>query len=189
MSTITINPYTPAWGFNPATMAQAGIIRGFHIPTRFPRAKMEVPVTLVLENENPGESDPEKKQGEEFTLPLEPLVSISGKNNLICRNIAFNDKKMHGTVKEKWSTDDWDITIAGILIADENHQLEDYLNGLRKYTEANRNIKIICPYLNKGYGITRIVIESYDFPFTKGADYQTYTLKCKSDDSEINLLI
>ena len=183
MSTITINPYTPAWGYNPATMAQAGmlrLLRSHNIPVDIPYDNKIVPVSLQL---------PEIGESSRFTLPLDPLVSVSGKNNIACRNIACNDGSIHGTVKEKWNRDDWDITIAGLMIADQYRSLNDNIQLLRTYIEYNKAIEIVCEYLNVGYEILYVVIESFDFPFTKGEDYQTYTLKCKSDDSNINLLI
>ena len=179
MSTITINPYTPAWGFNPATMAQAGmlrLLRSHNIPVDIPYDNKIVPVRL-------------KNSKSKFELPLDPLVSISGKNNIVCRNVAHNDGSIHGTIKEKWNRDDWDITIAGLLISDRDLTVDQYITVLRGFIEADENVEIICPYINDSYNITRVVIESFDFPFTKGEDYQTYTLKCKSDDSNINLLI
>ena len=75
------------------------------------------------------------------------------------------------------------------MIADQYRSLNDHIQLLRTYMEYNKAIEIICEYLNVGYEILYVVIESFDFPFTKGEDYQTYTLKCKSDDSNINLLI
>ena len=92
MSTITINPYTPAWGYNPATMAQAGmlrLLRSHNIPVDIPYDNKIVPVRL-------------KNSKSKFELPLDPLVSISGKNNIVCRNVAHNDGSIHGTIKEKW---------------------------------------------------------------------------------------
>lgn len=173
------NPFTPALGVNPLTMAQYGAAKVLSLrPVTMPYDKMIVPVTLKLETEKEG-----------FTFPLDPLVSVSGKNSIVCRNIAHYDGSIRGTVKEKWNNDDWNITISGLLISDENFSMEDYMLRLRRYIEADGNVQIICPYINDGYDITRIVIESYDFPFTKGEKNQTFTLKCKSDNERINLLI
>ncbi len=179
MATFNLIPHTPALGVNPKTMAQYGAAQVLNIRTvEMPYDKMVVPVTFKLDSDSEG-----------FTFPLDPLVSISGKNSIVCRNIARYDNMIRGTIKEKWNTNDWEISIAGLLISDENHTVEDYLYKLRHYIEADTNIKLICPYIEKCYDITRIVIESYDFPFTKGEENQTFTLKCKSDDERINLLI
>ena len=175
--------FTPALGYNPYTMAQT--LPGFRqametmtSPIDIPYEQKRVPVTFLLPS-----------TGKIFTLPLDPLVSISGKNDLVCRNVARYDGEARGSIKEKWRTGDWNITIAGVLIAGEDTSLFQYIDRLRQYIEADENIKLICPYINDGYRIDRIVIESYDFPFTKGEENQTYTLKCKSDDERTNLLL
>jgi hypothetical protein len=162
-------------------MAQYGVKKALEAmlpPVAMPYQKMIVPVTLELPSTNEG-----------FTLPLDPLVSVSGKNDITCRNVARYDGEARGSIKEKWRTGDWNITIAGILIADQDTTIDQYVYRLRQFVEADENIKIICPYINDGYDITRIVIESYDFPFTKGEGNQTYTLNCKSDDVRTSLLL
>lgn len=176
-----IIPHTPALGVNPATMAQYGVGRAFGLlpaPSRTPDAEMVTPVTLRID-----------ARRLKITMPLEPLVSASGKNEITCRDVAASDGRTRGSIKEKWRTSDWNITIAGLLIADEHTTIKDYMHLLREFIEADENIEIICPLLNEGFGVTRVVIESYDFPFTKGEENQTYTLKCRSDDSNIKLLI
>ena len=175
--------FTPALGYNPLTMAQKcpGVKKALDTMNRpfdVSYDQKVVPVTLRLPS-----------KGKEFPLPLDPLVSVGGKNDIVCRNVARYDGEARGSVKEKWRTGDWDITIAGMLIAGQDTGIEQLVSRLRLYIEADENIEIICPYLREGYGITRIVIESYDFPFTKGEEYQTYTLKCKSDDVRTNLLL
>lgn len=175
--------YTPAFGYNPLTMAQRlpGIrqmTERISSPFDIPYEAKTTPVTLLLPSTN-----------KSFTLPLDPLVSINGKNDIACRNVARYDGMVRGTIKEKWRTGDWDITIAGLLIAGQDTSIEQLVDRLRQYIEADENIQIICPYINDSYRIDRIVIESYDFPFTKGENNQSYTLKCKSDDERTSLLI
>ena len=41
--------------------------------------------------------------------------------------------------------------------------------------------------LNNQFGITRLVVESFNFPATDGTDNQVFTFTCASDDS-YNLL-
>lgn len=175
--------FTPALGYNPLTMAQKApgvknVLERINRPFDIPYDNKIVPVTLLLPSTN-----------KSFTLPLDPLVSISGKNDIVCRNVARSDGEVRGSIKEKWRTSDWNITIAGVLIAGQDTSIDQLVDRLRQYIEADENIKIICPYINDGYRIDRIIIESYDFPFTKGEENQTYTLKCKSDDVRTNLLL
>src|SRR5690554_51238 len=49
-----------------------------------------------------------------FQMPYEPLISVSGKNNIVKRSIAKSDGFV-GTVKEHWSQGDYEITITGAL--------------------------------------------------------------------------
>jgi hypothetical protein len=54
---------------------------------------------------------------------------------------------------------------------------------LREYLEAAESVHIVCDLLNNVFEITRIAIESYDFPFTKGIENQAFTIKAYSDDN------
>ncbi|MDR0206041.1 MAG: DUF6046 domain-containing protein [Bacteroidales bacterium] len=131
-----------------------------------------VPVKLRLnsESENAG-----------FQLPLDPLISISGKNIIRRRYVAKS--KMRGSIKETWSQDDYEITIAGLLQNEEQGCLNDDIITLREYLESAESIHIICDLLNNVFDIRRIAIESYDFPFTKSVENQAFTIKAYSDDN------
>jgi len=127
--------------------------------------------------------------GEKFTFPVDPLVSITTKNNVICKNVAKADNTLRGTIKEKWSMSDYEIKITGIFMSDVEGCVDDYIIKLRKFVEANESIKIICPYINDTYDITRIVITDLDMPFTQGEENQQFSISAKSDDERINLLV
>ena len=116
-----------------------------------------------------------------FQLPLDPLISISGKNIIRRRYVAKS--KMRGSIKETWSQDDYEITIAGLLQNEDQGYLNDDIFMLREYLEAAESVHIICDLLNNVFEITRIAIESYDFPFTKGIENQAFTIKAYSDDN------
>ena len=58
-----------------------------------------------------------------FQLPYEPLISVSGKNNIIKRDIA-KAPNFVGTVKEYWSQDDYEISITGTLLGE--NEIDDY---------------------------------------------------------------
>ena len=133
----------------------------------------QVPLKLRLDDE------PENDGG--FTLPLDPLVSINGRNIITRRYVSKSD--MRGSVKERWSQDDYEITIAGVLSADDDHDIEYYQRELRRYCEARTGIHITCDFLLATFGIRQIAIESYEFPFTKGVDNQAFSIKAYSDDA------
>lgn len=137
----------------------------------------QVPLTMWLRTET---------EDEGFKLPLDPLISLSGKNIIVRRNVSKSDNR--GSIKERWSQDDYEITITGILSSDENNDVQQYVDYLLGYCEAKNEIDIKCDLINNIFKINKIAIESYDFPFTKGVENQAFTIKAYSDDV-YNLLI
>lgn len=115
-----------------------------------------------------------------FTFPLEPLVSLSGKNILIRRNVAKASGK--GSVKERWSQDDYQVTIKGVITggdeskfpAAEFRRLCDILNAPEP-VEVDHEIMLI-------FGIKYLAFESFSFPHTKGLNNQNFELKAYSDE-------
>lgn len=119
-----------------------------------------------------------------FTLPLDPIVSISSSNLIVKREIAKST--ITGTVKEKWSNDDWKISVSGVLktMGDaDDEQVEYYIDRLRKLITSDEALVIECDVLNNVFDITRVVVESYSFPFTKGIENQSFMFSLLSDDS------
>jgi hypothetical protein len=133
-----------------------------------------IPMVFPLEIKKPDEHD-------FWLLPWEPLITIVGKNTIVKRNVA--KKKYRGSIKEYWSQDDYSVNIGGILMSADSDDIypKDDVRRLRGLCEAQAELEVISPLLNI-YDIFRIVVEDFDFPFTKGASAQTYTLKCSSDD-------
>ena len=132
-----------------------------------------------------------------FRLPYEPIISISGKNVIAKRRVAkWNSeaiKNLTGTIKERWSQDDYEITITGVLLGSiMRGTVEDCFpradfEKLKKILTHSKHIKVTCPPFEL-LGINSIVIDDFSFPFTKGENVQAYELKCCSDFS-YNLLI
>ena len=131
-----------------------------------------VPVKLRLDKE---------KEDKGFWLPLDPLISVSGKNIIRRRYVAKS--KMRGSIKETWSQDDYEVTIAGLIQGDDQDDVHKRVKKLRKYLEAAEAIHVTCDVLNNAFKIHRIAVESYDFPFTKGMENQAFTIKAYSDDN------
>ena len=120
------------------------------------------------------------KSGEsEWLLPLEPMITISGKQILVKRQVMKG--KARGSVKERWTLDDYSVKIEGILIGQDGRYPEDDVRQLRKMCEAGE-VLATCPLLEL-YGISRLVIESWEVPHTSGEANQNYSLSCLSDDS------
>ncbi|MDR0603584.1 MAG: DUF6046 domain-containing protein [Bacteroidales bacterium] len=119
-----------------------------------------------------------------FDFPLDPVISISGKNNIIKRNVLKinNIGNRRGSIKEIWSQDDYEIEIAGLLIGTEGQFPEDALYQLRIYLEARKPLEVVGELFSL-FNISKIAIESYSLPFTKSKENQMYNIKAVSDDA------
>ena len=131
--------------------------------------------------------------GQKWLFPYEPMLTISSGNNIVKRNVAKQGEKMIGTIKERWSRKDFDITVTGILmgqittgLAEDTYPI-DQMQKLMEFLTFAKQIFVYCLPLEKA-GITRVVVEDYTFPFTKGENVQAYDLKLTSDYS-YNLLV
>lgn len=127
-----------------------------------------------------------------FQLPYEPMISITGKNNIVKRSIAKATNYV-GTVKEHFSQDDYDITITGTLFGkeemgtfEETFPREDF-EKLKKYCVHPKGLEVKCE-LFQMLEIQNIVVESFDFPFSKGEEVQAYSISAISDFSTDFLL-
>jgi len=129
---------------------------------------MQQPLRLCLEEAG----------AEEWLVPMEPMISLTGQHIIVRRHV--NKGRIRGSIKERWCEDDYSITIEGILIGSDGEYPESDVSHLRSYCEAG-HVKALCPLLEI-FGISRMVIESWDIPFTSGTANQNYTLKCYSDD-------
>lgn len=132
-----------------------------------------------------------------FRLPYEPLISISGKNVITKRRVAKwnadNTNQLTGTIKERWSQDDYEITITGVLMGsllrgnmEDCYPKADF-EKLKNVLTHSKQIKVNCPPLEL-LGINSIAIDDFSFPFTKGENVQAYEIKACSDFS-YNLLM
>lgn len=116
-----------------------------------------------------------------FELPFDPVISVSGSNSVIKRNVA--KKQGGGTVKEFWSTDDYSISISGSITADEQADCDAIVWRLRQlFTEGRTGLNVACPGLNDAFDVYRMVVESFEFPFTPGIGNQDVTINCLSDE-------
>lgn len=121
-----------------------------------------------------------------YLLPWEPMINISGSNTIIKRNIAKQDKSLIGSVKERWSTNDYEITITGAFYGDKmiGKAAQTYprrdMEKLRDYLLTAEAIEVLCEPLQI-LNINKIVIESVNFPFTKGENVQAYEIRALSD--------
>lgn len=171
-----------------------------------------LPLIPYLRNRKQPDSIPENKQyfplsfsftdhGQKWLFPFEPIINISSGNNIIERNVAKNqttilnnkDNLQFGTIKERWSRKDIEISITGVLIGsilkgspEECFPIKQMQALLEFLTTCGAIYVYSHPLLFMG--ITKLVIYDYSFPFTKGENVQAYEIKAKSDTS-YNLLI
>lgn len=119
-------------------------------------------------------------EGEEWwLLPYEPIITINGKNVITKKQVAKG--KVRGSIKERWSQDDYQISINGILMNPSGDGYPDKdVMALKRLCEAAK-VQVMCP-LFEIFSIDQIVIESFDFPFTSGPFNQAYTIGAVSDD-------
>jgi len=133
----------------------------------------QCPVRIRWENES-----------EYWTLPFDPVVSVTGKNNIVRRNVLKinnTDKTRRGSIKESWSQDDYEVNIAGVFMSKDGTFPENDLRKLRRYCEERKVIEVESD-LFCIFNITRLAIESFELPFTEGVENQMYTIKAYSDD-------
>lgn len=127
-----------------------------------------------------------------FLLPYEPMITITSKNNVIKRNVAKQDpdknNTFQGTIKERWSRDDYQIQITGYLMGamlkgsvKDCFPIDDFKKLVEVLTSAS-SVQVTCPPLEQ-LGINYIVIEDFSLPFTKGENVQAYNIKAVSDFS------
>lgn len=126
--------------------------------------------------------DPDAKY---YTLPVEPMISLTGKNVIVKRHV--NKSRTRGTIKERWCQDDYEIQIQGVLMAAGGGYPSNDVRKLRELCEAG-SLATSNPLLEL-FGITRICVDSFSFPFTSGLDNQNYTISASSDDYEKEFLM
>ncbi|MBS1535309.1 MAG: hypothetical protein JST78_09545 [Bacteroidetes bacterium] len=126
--------------------------------------------------------------GVKWLFPYEPLMNISSGNNIVRRNVAKQGDKLWGTVKERWSRKDVDIQLTGILMSKrltgkpQQAFPKTMMTELYDYLKYSKEI-FIYSYPLEALGVTKVVVEDYSFPFTKGENVQAYDLKLISDTS------
>lgn len=122
----------------------------------------------------------------EWLFPIEPLISISGKNVIVKRNVAKSERR--GTIKERWAEDDFRISIQGSFVSpDLSVYPEKDVQRLMYYIRQKHPIYVKNELLAM-LDIHQIVVESFSFPFSKGENVQNYTIEAVSDEL-YNLLI
>jgi len=138
-----------------------------------------IPMVMPLEIGLPNE--------ELLQLATEPMIGVKLKKRLIRRFPNRSDKS--GSIKETWSHDDYEIEIKGMVVSYvEDIFPEEEVRKLRNLLEENKNL-IVKNELLRIFGIERIAVSDFSFPFTPGLKNQAYTIKAYSDKLFDGLLI
>lgn len=121
------------------------------------------------------------------TLPIEPLVSVRGRNVVAARGIAKNEGR--GTVKELFATDDYEVTITGRLYSGEEGVFPDeWVGWLRKICEAKKTIQVMSK-LTDSIDVRYLTVLDWSFPETGNVAWQDYQIRAVSDDPFFELII
>ena len=120
----------------------------------------------------------EESGAQEWLFPMEPMISVNGQNILVRRNVSKG--KIRGSIKERWTQDDYSVRIEGILMGMDGKYPEADVAKLRSFCAAG-HVKALNPLLEI-FGISQLAIESWDIPFTSGTINQNYTIQAYSDD-------
>lgn len=120
----------------------------------------------------------EESGAQEWLFPMEPMISVNGQNILVRRNVSKG--KIRGSIKERWTQDDYSVRIEGILMGMDGKYPEADVAKLSSFCEAG-HVKALNPLLEI-FGISQLAIESWDIPFTSGTINQNYTIQAYSDD-------
>ena len=117
-----------------------------------------------------------------YQLPNEPIMSIRGSKMLKVTPIRRKSGG-RGTVKEERSLNDYEITIRGLAInEDENDYPESQIREIRKICEST-GVVYLTSYFSKLFNISKVSIKDFDFPRfpANSLRVQPYVINCISD--------
>jgi hypothetical protein len=120
----------------------------------------------------------ELENGELWQLPNEPLIHITGSKTSILTKFDGQD----GAFKELFSLDDYQVTIRGIAINEDNDDYpEEMVRKIRSAFEHKKSSKVVCRLLSL-FNINLLYINKIDMPPLEGAQsYQVYEISGLSD--------
>ena len=104
---------------------------------------------------------------DDYWLPVEPIITLVS-NKLVVKTQMTG---LRGSVKEEISTDDWIITIRGIVINDNEN---DY-----PYADITK-LRLLCESLGSKRVVNRL-LASFDINDIVIESYQWYTINALSD--------
>ena len=107
------------------------------------------------------------------------VVSITGKKNIVSTPLVGRK----GTVKELINEDDYQISITGIVIGENQQFPEEQLDSIKELYSINEAVELKCAltevFLSEG---DKVVITDISFPQSNQTEYtQVIEMQCISD--------
>lgn len=113
-------------------------------------------------------------------------ISIKGKKNIVETPLTGR----RGSVKELVSVDDYEITIHGVIMSDDENYPEDTIQLFRDLYETNESVKLICALSDLVLqSDDRIVIKSIEWPPVGTVENAQIIKMTAVTDSSIDLII
>ena len=115
-----------------------------------------------------------------YRFPNEPLIDISGSNSIVKTDISG----YAGTVKEDMGANDYQITIRGLAInEEENSYPEEIVSRINEICTTRGSHEVLSPVFTV-FNISLITIERFVFRSQEGfQNVQPYEIVCSSDRS------
>ena len=119
-----------------------------------------------------------QNDGDYWMFPWEPMITVNGSNIIVKRQVSKGT--VRGSIKERWTQDDYSVKIDGILMNVDGKYPKDDVQKLRSLCEEGR-VDVLNPLL-EAFNINHLVIDSWDIPYTSGMANQNYSIQAYSDD-------
>ncbi len=116
-----------------------------------------------------------------WQLPNEPIMSLSG--GKMIKETSIRRGKGRGTVTEERGLKDYQITIRGLAInEEENDYPETQIRNIRRICE-HEGVVYLRSYITDLYNVQKISIKDFDFPRfpANSIRVQPYVIQAKSD--------
>lgn len=120
----------------------------------------------------------EEEGSEEWLVPFEPTVTVRSEN--LIKHRYVNKGRVKGSIKERWTQNNYSVTIEGTLSSRDGDYPESDVSKLVKHCEAAK-LTVLHPLLEI-LGISHIVVERWTLPHTEGKAHQRYRIDACSDD-------
>jgi hypothetical protein len=118
-------------------------------------------------------------QGQKEYDFVQSLIAVSRQKIIVKTPIQFRP----GTVKEMIGSNDYDVTITGVITGENGQYPTQEVDQLKQFLDSNEPIDVVSEFLNN-LGIFTIVIENFTLPQSAGGiSKQEFTINAISDET------